>query len=260
MFKQLGSCDVGKCQIIQRNFRNRQQNGNTITAQMIYGIKDNNEHTLIDIATYQIFDKIHCFYQHGYEIGNQVSTFDRYLLQKQITTLQEILQRNSQDIEKSKDLMNKIIKRYTRYNQFHSTTHADSKQKESITDPFYHFGTEFTYGYKSEQRLTVGSKGTPVSAKYSSLKSEMTMNKLSIMITQQFNIEHSKAQIHFNSHYRKKKYANLKFDCVLSLMIYCNYDQLQYEFSKTFRDNINDHNSFYHLGKNLKISLHEFGT
>eukprot|EP01084_Bolivina_argentea_P215562 365976_1 len=54
---------------------------------------------------------------------------------------------------------------------------------------------------------------------------------------------------------------------LLSLMIYCNYTNLQCEFSKTYRtgdrhkNNYNyNHDEFYHFGKNLKIAVHNFGT
>ena len=43
-------------------------------------------------------------------------------------------------------------------------------------------------------------------------------------------------------------------------MIYCNYDVLQYEFSKTYRESISKHNNFYHLGKYLKMAVRRFGT
>eukprot|EP01084_Bolivina_argentea_P279283 477447_1 len=46
---------------------------------------------------------------------------------------------------------------------------------------------------------------------------------------------------------------------ILSLMIYCNYDHLQYKFSMTYRDNITEHNNYYHLGYFLKFLVHEFG-
>ncbi len=43
-------------------------------------------------------------------------------------------------------------------------------------------------------------------------------------------------------------------------MIYCKFDGLQYEFSKTYRDKYGIvHESFYFLGKYLKESIHNFG-
>eukprot|EP01084_Bolivina_argentea_P307021 530609_1 len=48
---------------------------------------------------------------------------------------------------------------------------------------------------------------------------------------------------------------------VQSLMIYCNFDELQNEFSKTYREFSGmNHNNFYYWGKYLKQSIHRYGT
>eukprot|EP01084_Bolivina_argentea_P311826 539809_1 len=47
---------------------------------------------------------------------------------------------------------------------------------------------------------------------------------------------------------------------ILSLLIYCNYTQLQYEFSKTYRMyEGRKHKHYYYLGKYLKMSCNTFG-
>eukprot|EP01084_Bolivina_argentea_P162551 282872_1 len=43
-------------------------------------------------------------------------------------------------------------------------------------------------------------------------------------------------------------------------MIYCNYDDFQYEFSKTYRENVDQHSEFFYLGKYLKYAVNECGT
>eukprot|EP01084_Bolivina_argentea_P150799 263311_1 len=45
-------------------------------------------------------------------------------------------------------------------------------------------------------------------------------------------------------------------------MVYCNFTELQYQFSKTYGDKESDssHAEFFNLGKNLKIAVHKFGT
>eukprot|EP01083_Nonionella_stella_P118360 353315_1 len=110
-------------------------------------------------------------------------------------------------------------------------------------------------------------------------------NRLSRLNIQQFDSEYKKALIHFNSQYCKQHvkpyyYENywheielcddytLSVEHILALMVYCNYTHLQCEFSKTYRSGqvINDtlidttHDEFYHLGYNIKIAVHEFGT
>ncbi len=60
----------------------------------------------------------------------------------------------------------------------------------------------------------------------------------------QFDVEYAKAVAHFNTAFCKQHFVlrhedhiydewNLYIDHVLSLMVYCNYTNLQYEFSKT---------------------------
>eukprot|EP01083_Nonionella_stella_P278681 947810_1 len=75
---------------------------------------------------------------------------------------------------------------------------------------------------------------------------------------EQFNNENEKAELNSNSQYFKRLLMNQEY--VLSVMIYCNFHVLQYELSKTYRENNGaKHTYFYHLGKYLKISVHQFG-
>eukprot|EP01084_Bolivina_argentea_P033614 62159_1 len=108
-----------------------------------------------------------------------------------------------------------------------------------------------------------------VQQKYDSLKMDLTSNKISIISMEMFVEEYRKAQSHFNSFYRKLLQPNewlvtdqkkeLTINHLLSVMIYCNFDQIQYHFSKTYRENIQNHNNFYHLASNLKSCVHRFG-
>eukprot|EP01083_Nonionella_stella_P255984 877915_1 len=90
------------------------------------------------------------------------------------------------------------------------------------------------------------------------------------MSISQFVNESQKAVLHFSTEHCKQiatKQDGWKTDIeifclqhVLSLMIYCNFDKLQFEFSKTFRENDGrDHDNFFHLGMYLKQGVHEFG-
>eukprot|EP01084_Bolivina_argentea_P033615 62160_1 len=118
-----------------------------------------------------------------------------------------------------------------------------------------------------------------VQQKYDSLKMDLTSNKISIISMEMFVEEYRKAQSHFNSFYRKLLQPNewlvtdqkkeLTINHLLSVMIYCNFDQIQYHFSKTYRRlHINErkneikkrHSEFFHLGKYLQQTVHWFGT
>eukprot|EP01084_Bolivina_argentea_P312006 540132_1 len=76
------------------------------------------------------------------------------------------------------------------------------------------------------------------------------------------NASVSVGEIKSDSHKRCKcNPYEFSSEILLSLMIYCNYTALQYQFSKTYRDDCGaKHNNFWFWGKNLKIGLSEFGT
>eukprot|EP01084_Bolivina_argentea_P212617 361351_1 len=70
------------------------------------------------------------------------------------------------------------------------------------------------------------------------------------------NIGNRKASILFNSKHCKSTYRpfdddyylqrHIGIEHLLSMMIYCNYTNLQYQFSKTYRENKGvNHNNFY---------------
>ncbi len=99
-----------------------------------------------------------------------------------------------------------------------------------------------------------------ISVKYSSLKNELTQNNIAMINMDQFNNEYNKSKIHLETYFRKEHYPNIDIEHLLSLMTYCNYTKLQNKFSETYYKNINKHNTFYNLGKNIKISIHQFGT
>eukprot|EP01084_Bolivina_argentea_P312007 540134_1 len=175
-----------------------------------------------------------------------------------------------------------------KYNPFSDLLHVTDSNgsdngKTSKSNKMYNFGFKFDYGYRLEDGLTRKPNYThlredyvSVSPKYSSLKQELITNEISLISAEQFHNEHKKAQMYFRSHYCRKAFTSRKWldryqddpiqwvfsvEHILSLMIYCNYTELQCEFSKTFRENNgHKHNNFFWLGKNLKISVHKFGS
>eukprot|EP01084_Bolivina_argentea_P076310 138300_1 len=149
----------------------------------------------------------------------------------------------------------------------------DKKQNNESKDyKWYDFGFQFVY--KKPEHSTDKEKNDDmyigfVSAKYPSLKNELTHNKIAVINIEQYNNEYSKAQIYFNSRMRKQKYSSVKLKQLLTIMMYCNYDHLSYEFSKTYRrikqtetkkDVKNRHSEFCHTAKHLKQICHSFGT
>eukprot|EP01084_Bolivina_argentea_P145625 255209_1 len=204
-------------------------------------------------------DKIHCYFQHCYDIG------DRLLFNEQITHPKNNdahgcnLLQNKQLTETYNELsikrkiydkyINKLGNNYKRSDKyFQLFTNSDSKK--------YDFGLYFNYGYKGEHGPT--ANGTNVCGlKYSSLKEELTTNNIAIMSMEQFNHEYRKAVIHFNSNYCKRNSFSFKEyrDKHGNLVYQENTDNkfvtewiFRVEFSKTYRD---DHESQRDSTKNL---------
>eukprot|EP01084_Bolivina_argentea_P142825 250875_1 len=140
----------------------------------------------------------------------------------------------------------------------------------------FKFGEAFEYGYKGEIGAVYSSR---VSPKYSEFKDELLQNPFVKLNIAQYKNEYTKAAIHLNCAFCKKNQQfqpyvkqydittlkkvkwTLKLEYLLAIMIYCNYDKMQYYFSKTYRENDgNDHCNFYHWGKYLKIAVQHFGT
>eukprot|EP01084_Bolivina_argentea_P133162 234992_1 len=64
---------------------------------------------------------------------------------------------------------------------------------------------------------------------------------------------------HSSDEYYNKEWV-LSIDYLLALMIYCNFDRIGYEFSKSYReDDGKQHTEWFWMGKNLKIAIRKFG-
>eukprot|EP01084_Bolivina_argentea_P059372 108423_1 len=156
-------------------------------------------------------------------------------------------------------IMNKIHSFY-----LHSVTHNTKRISNRFVtnNGQYLFGYNFIYDNQRRwfQHQPEWSGVVIISAKYSTLKQEITTNSICRLTMNKFDNEFQKAQIYFNSSYCKQNF-DIKLEHILSLMFYCNHDELQYLFSKTCRDNnINQHNNFYHLGRTIKRAISIYGT
>eukprot|EP01084_Bolivina_argentea_P041767 77102_1 len=290
---KLGLCNVAECDIFRRNYRDRIETVTEITETV-----NTNTITVFCKIYQSIMDKMHCYFQHCYDIGNRLTVNEREFIndvscdQKQSENVD-----NNDEYFTNKKLMkmNEIIgsKRevYQKRFSFHNQSYDKWYQIHSTEQ--YSFGFAFKYGYEDEI-IDLHKKSIIVSPKYSSLKKELISNKIAILTLEVFNIEYGKAQIHFESKYCKQQFrpfiwytdgdrfreiprnifriapclngknriiGDIDFQCILTLMIYCNISHLQSELSKTYRnDGGMRHNEFYWFGKYLKISVHKFGT
>eukprot|EP01084_Bolivina_argentea_P257056 432977_1 len=272
-------CDIKNCKVFQRNNRNRNDE------------KQNQKHINTCTAIMQILDKIHCYFCHCYDTGCRLSCKEKKMVNddidenKNVSFTQKLVDEKTLKINKilfkKRQIYNdlNISERMNKkFNQlFQANLISDEKNQQQDDNKIYSFGYKFKYDKESDPLLQQLSRllsdidekyenGIYVTAKYLNLKEEITTNSLSVLSIDQYNSEYNKAKIHFNSQYNKNNCKNDEGNClpleyILSLMIYCNYDQLQYYFSKTYREeNGNNHNNFYFLAKYVKISVHKFGT
>eukprot|EP01084_Bolivina_argentea_P023711 44281_1 len=261
--QQLKCCDLGKCNVFRRHHRDREKCKNNEEIHNMY--KQYNDE---DIARLQIIDKIHCFYQHCHDIGNRLSLAEKLFIndenkQKHFDKDFDQYIKNQKLIKLNQILSNKRKK----YKHVYSPKQSKKYLAMSMIPNYknlYCFGCEFKYdGTGEEKDREKEYNELVIVPKYSSLKEELTANiyLTANLTTRQFNTEYIKAQMHYNCEYRKIDYTNISIQNILSLMIYCNFDILQREFTQTYIESGGyKHTHVYHLGKQLKISVHEFGT
>eukprot|EP01083_Nonionella_stella_P281823 959102_1 len=126
----------------------------------------------------------------------------------------------------------------------------------------YSLGIPLQYGYEHE---IVREGAIKVQPAFGSLKEELTSNNILCLTIKQFQNDFKKAQVHFDSDHRKIHYPFLLLEHILALIIWCNYDALNYAFSETFRESefqyiYNKICQYFHFGMNLKQAVHEHGT
>eukprot|EP01084_Bolivina_argentea_P174910 302942_1 len=253
IYNSLGFCDGRHCDILTRrntsDYMSHSSNSNA---------KKN--------ARFAIICKIHCYYQHCFDVGNKLSireirhmqhfcneddyeckSFNKYLINTQISMMNKILLSKKEQYKNVNNILHQRLMQ--RYHQMIPDSKSLDESLDDDSNNMYSFGFQFNYGCEFEsddfenpwdRTKTLyfpDPKIVHVSAKYRSLKEESLSNNISVMLLQQFEIEYQKAKIHFNSFYRKQKLPVFKIQYILSIMIYCNYTQLQYEFSKTYREN-----------------------
>eukprot|EP01084_Bolivina_argentea_P023718 44304_1 len=184
-----------------------------------------------DLVKLQIMDKIHCHHLHQYNLSDDLIGNRQY---------------------------------FSKYNQL--ILMNDNQIDSVIYSSGYVFEYEIDHSYSS--RVPNEYYVRHIDPRYSSLKQELLNNDFRTINMSQFEYEFTKSEIHLNSQYRKRRYAEIGIEHILSIMIYCNYDELQYEFTKTYRllheaesksDLIQRHSRFYHLGRTLMQTVKKFG-
>eukprot|EP01084_Bolivina_argentea_P178799 309044_1 len=239
IFNRLDFCDIETCDFFKRNYRNKEKQN--IILSNFYDEKR--------ILYYQILDKVHCYHQHCFDIGNKLSSEE----QKQLSHVDNEFKNESILINTQLQKKQHILSG----KKFGLTNRAQPNETNKFNS-MYNTGVEFKYGYKDENILN-NEKFIPVKAKYNEFKEELLSNNLT---PEQYNSETQKAKIHFDSKYRIELYPNVSsWDQILALMIYCNYDSLEYVFSKSYRENSrHNHWRFFHLAKLIKMAVRKGGV
>eukprot|EP01084_Bolivina_argentea_P272926 464810_1 len=244
-----GKCDISHCKLFSRHYRDR----NLCNNDHCYNINQ------------QILDKIHSFFIHSYDIVHRLTCEELLLLHNISNTQESKCDQNTfidtKTVTLSKIISNKpkLLPKEAMKRRFDRYQPLNDENKETV-DKKYEFGVLFDYD-NDEKKEAVP---IPVFGKYSSVKEELTGNALCALNMSQFNHEMQKASIHYNSAYRRnnRDWNDIMIDHVLALMIYCNYNDLQNIFSKTYYINeyIQKHNEFYHLGKYISVAVNTFGS
>eukprot|EP01084_Bolivina_argentea_P209758 357221_1 len=226
-------------------------------------------------AKQKILNIIHCYFYHYFDIGLRLTDTDFDSLFDYTNHDIDAIALKMHSLLTNKRNVNQITLNRTRsmnrYNQLvmEQKNNDDFKhQDHAANGKVFHFGFQFAY---EKGRYTNGK--IEVNPKYSSLKQELIQNQIARLNVQQYNEEFKKASVRLHSQFCKKHYSQpvnnnsinklaiyFGIDHILSLMVYCNYDNLQYQFSKTYRENDGqDHEQFYHLGKNITCAVTRFG-
>eukprot|EP01084_Bolivina_argentea_P077489 140546_1 len=177
-------------------------------------------------------------------------------------------------------------------------------EQQQIVVDMYDFGVQWIYEESQKQIMRKYETNCVAIgfSKYSSFKEELISNNGAIITIVQFNNELKKAKIKYHSLFCKqliektlRLYLDQKDDYngrkmyhtfnnganivdynpndlqvhhILAVLIYCNMDVLQYEFSKTYRKITKNetiesvrsrHAEFYYFGKYLKTVVNDFG-
>eukprot|EP01084_Bolivina_argentea_P113445 202169_1 len=246
-----GECSINKCQMFARNYRDHSKVLDT------FPIHYDKRY----LCLRQILDKIHCYFFHSFDTGNMLTSQELSQLETIKTNAEEKTYCKHSYVSKLENIL-----RSKKRNLF-STRLLSQKfiqmPAESPSKSYYHLGIKFKYDDSEYLSVTnrLASVTVSVSPKYALFKEELTTNSFVKLNLDQFNNEYHKALLHFATYHRKMFYPSIWIELILSIMIYCNYTQLQYKFSKTYRESKgSDHCEFYYLGKFLKQAVHYFGT
>eukprot|EP01084_Bolivina_argentea_P010978 20506_1 len=283
-------CDFKTCNSVQRQYRVKQC--------------DNKTRNPKGIVLQDTFDRIHCYFAHCYDLGSRLTRQEEQQLNRLNTRNESIFDNNVRSVLANKrEKMNFIMKpNAKKQNKFCSNL---GQSKVSAT--MYSFGFRFFYWdfHKNFEEVNQNTYHGPsvgeffstptqlyVPAKYDTFRQELTQNSVVVLTADEYEkllqnandlLETEKAKkigAHIDGYMKERKSAwshistygirdrsPIALYHILALITYTDMDNLQREFSATYRlktdESLNElkwrHSNFHFLGKYLREAVECFG-
>eukprot|EP01084_Bolivina_argentea_P173736 300953_1 len=264
------------CMFLNRNNRNRTQDNRTLYWN------HNDHHSIIQ---QQFLDAIHSYYFHSFHTGNKITQQDKddfqinssVMISKQKKCVNNQKTKRSQRFNTNIDFKDNEYSYGIRY--FYWPWYKDNNH---VYDDAHYQKHKGVWSHPPEANPQYRLKDWYIPPKYKCFKEELLYNAICKLSSYQWDSILLKAYDLKNTDYfRKMKclrkdtakcydleyHQPLSINQLVAIMIYCNFDVLQFKFTETFRriDNENDcalkqrHRNYYHLGRLLRELVECFG-
>eukprot|EP01084_Bolivina_argentea_P062482 114267_1 len=289
-----------QCGCLLRNNRDRSAMNDDKRKELYFGCTETEE-----VITQQTLDRIHCYLCHSYDCGLLLTQTERkqtienenkednFNFNFNMIKLHSMLSKK-QSLRRNVcgDVRSGVNNKYSFGLESNNNNDMENKSNElqtmvSNTVNTYDFGIRYCYFNEKGGERRWGSDVYHISPIYSCIKTEMLRNKISpITITQwndilkgaenMYGTDKAKSIIVSCDHCvaataraRIKNGEQISLNHLCSVLIYCNNDKVQYEFSKTYRklndiEGINSlikrHSEFAYLGYFLRNAVWQYGT
>eukprot|EP01084_Bolivina_argentea_P214333 363885_1 len=298
-----GKCKMQQCSAIRRHWK-------TVT--------DEYDTCLQTTLALDILTKIHCHFQHQYDIFRMTETEQKQMDNIDDTNNDEEYNIINNRVVKAKQILTSKKAHFlklTNSSRFETNSKFasdlaqirvcdranDEYKDETNKMPLYSYSFNFNYWDHCKNLdeknhfsdATYSAKQLYVPQKHSSLKCELLNNIIFPISLKQWNKYIKKAEIHKQTDYGRTITAQIDEYCIYwkwrydhptkfgyieyqqiptqhlcVVMIYCDLDEFQRKFSKTYRamndnDNLDSikqrHSNFHHFAKTLKETVEVFG-
>eukprot|EP01083_Nonionella_stella_P042130 113987_1 len=287
-------CSLKSCLLFIRNRRDRRQMPDDVMKELYFNEDDP------CIITQQLIDRIHCYFFHsldtGYKIGNdeaqhilhsdepdqKVSDDTSYTQHDLIVArISDLILRKNKSLSRTLTVPTKFLSNINLINKYDFGANCRYyywdyyKNASESMDPFA--SRRMECGIIADQL-----KNWYIHPKYNNFKHELLNNQISRISEHQWKQLTIKANIHLGNEMMRNIFCArgrtaiyygmhhgqpMNPNHLISMMIYCNYDYVQYKFTETFRklksesdDQLKKrHSNFHFLGRFLREIVECFG-